>query len=151
MGNKFKFIKFIYMVFLHPVGRILLVSLLRPHLYCINSSLPTRELSQNDAGLGYIGTKAGMTTWLMPTGEAVPCTVIALEEGNIVTQIKTLEKDGHNAVQVGYKTAKYRNKPDMGHLNKACAPALRNLSEHRLSRRPEVKLGQKLNILELFQ
>merc|ERR1712167_151952 len=73
---------------------------------------------QKTAGIGLMGTKAGMTTWFVSTGEAVPCTVIALEGRNTVTQIKTQITDGYTAVQVGYKAAKEKNmtKPEIGHL-----------------------------------
>ena len=45
---------------------------------------------QREAGCGVMGTKAGMTTVFTPEGLAVPCTVIALEEGNIVSQVCAL-------------------------------------------------------------
>ena len=49
------------------------------------------------------GTKAGMMSYFTEEGLCVPATVIALEEGNIVTAIKTDETDGYNAVQVGHR------------------------------------------------
>ncbi len=53
-----------------------------------------------EVGVGLFGTKAGMTQIFTADGLAVPATVIALEDGNIVTQVKTPETDGYNAVQV---------------------------------------------------
>jgi len=53
-----------------------------------------------EVGVGMFGTKAGMTQIFTADGLAVPATVIALEDGNIVTQVKTPETDGYNAVQV---------------------------------------------------
>merc|ERR1712061_279532 len=46
------------------------------------------ESRQKVAGIGCIATKAGMTTWFLPTGEAIPCTVVVFEGGNKVTMIK---------------------------------------------------------------
>ncbi len=64
-----------------------------------------------------------MTT-LYKDGLALPATVIALEEGNIVTQVKTAETDGYNAVQVGYQEVPERKltKPEAGHCKKATPP-----------------------------
>ena len=53
-----------------------------------------------EVGVGLFGTKAGMTQIFTADGLAVPATVIALEDGNIVTQLKTPETDGYSAVQV---------------------------------------------------
>ncbi len=50
--------------------------------------------------MGIFGTKAGMMSYFTEDGLCVPATVIALEEGNIVTAVKTDETDGYNAVQV---------------------------------------------------
>jgi hypothetical protein len=52
------------------------------------------------AGVGLFGTKAGMMSYFTEDGLCVPATVLALEEGNIVTMVKTDETDGYNAVQV---------------------------------------------------
>jgi large subunit ribosomal protein L3 len=52
------------------------------------------------AGVGLMGTKAGMMSYFTEDGLCVPATVIALEEGNIITAVKTDETDGYNAVQV---------------------------------------------------
>lgn len=56
---------------------------------------------QGEVSVGLFGTKAGMTQIFTSDGLALPATVIALEEGNVVTQIKTVDTDGYNAVQVG--------------------------------------------------
>lgn len=67
-------------------------------------------------------------------GAALPATVIALEEGNIVTQVKTADKDGYTAVQVGYKVCREGKitKPELGHLKKAGAPAMKHLREFKV-------------------
>merc|ERR1712100_482348 len=92
-----------------------------------------------------------MGTWFLDNGEAIPCTVIAIETANIATQVKSLEKDGYCAIQVGYKIAKRNKKPNMGHLNKVGAHPLRHLSEYRVHSTSEFELGQKLHISELFE
>ena len=53
-----------------------------------------------EVGVGLFGTKAGMTQIFTADGLAVPATVIALEEGNVVVQVKTPETDGYSSVQV---------------------------------------------------
>jgi large subunit ribosomal protein L3 len=45
------------------------------------------EARAKTIGMGMMGTKAGMTTFFTPSGEALPCTVIALEDGNVVSQV----------------------------------------------------------------
>lgn len=85
------------------------------------------------AGVGIFGTKAGMTQYFKD-GLAIPATVIALEAGNIVTQVLTAEKDGYTAVQVGYRATKERKitKPELGHCKKAGAPPLKHLREFKV-------------------
>ena len=56
---------------------------------------------QGEVSVGLFGTKAGMTQIFTDDGLALPATVIALEDGNVVAQIKTVDTDGYNAVQVG--------------------------------------------------
>merc|ERR1711976_701826 len=92
-----------------------------------------------------------MTTWFLDSGEAIPCTVIAFESENIVTQIKSPEKDGYSAAQIGYKLSKRIKKPEIGHLNKVGAPPLCYLNEYRVCNTSEIKLGQKIQISELVQ
>merc|ERR1712144_78160 len=68
-------------------------------------------------GIGFLATKAGMTTWLMPTGQAMPCTVLIIEEGNIVTQLNKDDDGILKSLQIGYKIAKEKtlSKPELGH------------------------------------
>ena len=80
-----------------------------------------------------LATKVGMTQVFSPKGELIPVTV--LQAGPcVVTQVKTVEKDGYSAVQVGFgeKKAKLVNKPLAGHFAKAGIPAKRFLREFRL-------------------
>jgi large subunit ribosomal protein L3 len=94
----------------------------------------TVEARQAEVGMGIYGTKAGMTQIFTDKGLALPATVIAIDEGNIVTQVKTPETDGYAAVQIGYEPVKPKNirKPEMGHLTKAGAPPLRHLREFKV-------------------
>jgi large subunit ribosomal protein L3 len=75
-----------------------------------------------------IGRKLGMTQVFTENGEAVAVTV--LEVGpNYVTQIKTPEKDGYDAVQIGFLETRKLNKPERGHLRTVPVPGLRHLHE----------------------
>ena len=79
---------------------------------------------------GLIGKKIGMTSVFSADGKNVPCTVIELGPC-VVTQVKTVEKDGYAAVQVGFEEAKEKNttKPMMGHFAKAGTTPKRHLAE----------------------
>ena len=82
---------------------------------------------------GIIGKKIGMTQIFDEVGNAIPVTVI--EAGPCaVTQIKTVETDGYEAIQLGFKdlTAKHTNKPAAGHFKKAGSAAKKHLKEFRL-------------------
>jgi large subunit ribosomal protein L3 len=85
------------------------------------------------ATLGILGRKLGMTRIFGDDGSIIPVTVI--EAGPCpVTQVKTAEKDGYNAMQIGFDTIPERkvNKPDKGHLDKAGRGYYRVLREIRL-------------------
>lgn len=75
-------------------------------------------------------------TYFTPDGSAVPATVIALEEGNVVTMVKTKATDGYDAVQVGYKVVQERKvtKPELGHLQKAGCEPVKHLREFKVRR-----------------
>jgi large subunit ribosomal protein L3 len=92
------------------------------------------QARQAEAGVGIFGTKAGMMTYFTEEGAAVPATVIALEEGNMVTMVKTQATDGYDAVQVGYKVVPERKvrKPELGHLKKAGCPPMKHLREFKV-------------------
>ena len=81
---------------------------------------------------GLLGKKVGMTQIFTEQGEVIPVTVV--EAGPVVvTQIKTTEKDGYTAIQVGFEDAKEKalNKPQKGHL--AAANTLKkHLKEFRV-------------------
>jgi large subunit ribosomal protein L3 len=92
---------------------------------------------------GIIGKKVGMTQVFSATGEIVPVTVI--EAGPcIVTQLKTAEKDGYEAVQLGFGQAKRLNSPEKGHLKRL--PALRYLREFHVLKSADFQLGQRIDV-----
>ena len=93
---------------------------------------------------GILGKKLGMTQIFTEEGIVVPVTVV--EAGpNVVTQVKTVEKDGYNAIQVGFEDAKEKslNKPQKGHL--AAANVLKkHLKEFRVDAVEEFTVGQEI-------
>jgi large subunit ribosomal protein L3 len=93
---------------------------------------------------GILGKKLGMTQIFTEAGNVVPVTVV--EAGPVVvTQIKTTEKEGYNAVQVGFVDAKEKslNKPQKGHL--AAANVLKkHLKEFRMDSVEEFSVGQEI-------
>lgn len=95
--------------------------------------------------LGILGTKLGMTQVFDESGKAVPVTVVQAGPCT-VTQVKTNQTDGYSAIQVGFKEVKPKtlNKPELGHLAKSSAPALRHLHEYRADNSSEFSLGQEI-------
>ncbi|MDY6122369.1 MAG: 50S ribosomal protein L3 [Porphyromonas sp.] len=81
---------------------------------------------------GLLGKKIGMTSVFSAEGKNLPCTVIEVGPC-VVTQVKTLEKDGYEAVQVGFQEAKEKNttKPLAGHFQKAGTAPKRHLAEFK--------------------
>ena len=94
---------------------------------------------------GILGRKIGMTQVFASDGKLVPVTVIEVEP-NIVSQIKTKENDGYDAIQLAAveKKEKHSNKPEMGHLKKANTTPKRFLKELRGVDVSEYSLGQVL-------
>ena len=89
-----------------------------------------------------IGKKVGMTQIFNADGKVIPCTVI--EAGPcVVTQLKTEEKDGYNAVQFGFEDVKEArlNKPQKGHLKKAGDSLKKYLKEFRFEDCTPFQLG----------
>ncbi len=98
---------------------------------------------------GLLGRKIGMTQVFSPNGEAIPVTVIEVGPC-VVTQIRTKDRDGYEAVQIGYGEAKPKslNKPRQGHLAKA-GRLVRHLREFRATNVDEYNVGQELKV-DLF-
>ncbi|MDD6224460.1 MAG: 50S ribosomal protein L3 [bacterium] len=94
---------------------------------------------------GILGTKIGMTQVFTTNGKLIPVTVIEIEP-NVVTQIKTVEKEGYDAIQLGYKTVreKVSNKPKVGHTKKANTEPQRFLREIRGVNVSDYTLGQEI-------
>jgi large subunit ribosomal protein L3 len=84
---------------------------------------------------GILGVKAGMTQVYLEDGAAVAVTVIDLRP-NIITQVRTQEKDGYQGFQVGFlqKTKKAANKAEQGHSKAAGAPGFYHIQEFRLAK-----------------
>jgi len=94
---------------------------------------------------GILGRKVGMTQLFDDSGQVVPVTII--EAGPCyVTQVKTVETDGYNAVQIGFEETPERKltKGQRGHLAAAGAPNLRRLVELRYQGEPELNLGDEI-------
>lgn len=94
---------------------------------------------------GILGRKLGMTQVFTKSGKLIPVTVIEVEP-NVVTQIKTMENDGYEAVQLGFdsKREKLVNKASIGHTNKANTTPKRFFKEIRGVDINAYTLGQEL-------
>jgi large subunit ribosomal protein L3 len=96
---------------------------------------------------GILGRKVGMTQVFDERGEVVPVTVI--EAGPcFVTQVKTLERDGYAAVQLGFKEVKPKRltRPQLEHLRRNQLPPLRHLREIQVSDVSQYEEGQKIRV-----
>ena len=99
---------------------------------------------------GLIGKKIGMTNIFSDEGKSIPCTI--LEVGPCkVTQIKTEDNDGYNAIQLGYSEKKESrvSKAALGHFKKANSSPLKKLVEF-VSDFEKVSLGDVINV-DLFE
>ena len=100
---------------------------------------------------GLIGKKIGMTSVFGADGKNIPCTVI--EAGPcVVTQIRTVEKDGYAAVQLAYDeiSEKHASKALKGHFEKAGTTPKRKLVEFKADFAQELKLGDTLTVADVF-
>jgi len=95
--------------------------------------------------IGLIGRKVGMTQIFAADGTMIPVSVVAVEP-NTVTRVRTPERDGYTAVQVGIEESGKLNKPELGQLKNL--PKLSVLREFRLegSDDPAYSVGQKLDV-----
>jgi len=97
-----------------------------------------------------LGTKLGMTQIFDDQARAIPVTVV--KAGPVkVTQIKTMKRDGYNAVQISYGEAGSVNKPTAGHYAKAGVTPARHLVEIKVDDPSVYTLGQEINVTELFK
>ena len=99
---------------------------------------------------GLLGKKIGMTSVFSADGKNVPCTVIEVGPC-VVTQVKTLENDGYQALQLGFedKKEKHTTKPEMGHFAKAGVTPKRHLAEFK-GFEGEYKLGDVISV-DIFE
>ena len=100
---------------------------------------------------GLLGKKLGMTQVWDANNKLIPVTVV--EAGsNIVTQIKTMDNDGYQAVQVAYGAIDPRktNKPEAGHFAKAGVTPRRHIAEIRTADADAYSIGQELGV-EVFE
>ena len=99
---------------------------------------------------GLIGKKIGMTSIFSPEGKNLPCTVVEVGPC-VVTQVKSEDVDGYNAIQLGWGEAKEKNtsKALKGHVQKASTSAKKKLVEFT-DFAEELELGQVLTV-ELFE
>ena len=100
---------------------------------------------------GILGKKIGMTSIFDDRGESIPCTVI--EAGPcFITQIKTKDIDGYDALQIGFDPKKERtvNKPLAGHFKKANAAPQRLVREFRGVDVSQYQLGAELKVDSVF-
>ena len=100
---------------------------------------------------GILGKKIGMTQVFTTDGKLVPVTVVEIER-NVVTQVKTLENDGYEAIQLGYETTreKVSNKAKIGHAKKANTAPKRFLKEIRGVDIASYELGSEVKA-DLFE
>ncbi len=100
---------------------------------------------------GILGKKVGMTQLFDEKGNVVPVTII--EAGPCyITQVKTIETDGYNAVQIAFDEVQERKltKGEKGHLQKASVPFLRQIREVRSAQSPAYTLGDVVKA-DIFQ
>ena len=96
---------------------------------------------------GILGRKIGMTQVFTKSGKLIPVTVISVEP-NVVTQIKTIENDGYEAIQLGFDTKreKLATKASIGHTNKANTTPKRFFREIRGVDINNYSLGQEIKV-----
>lgn len=96
---------------------------------------------------GILGRKVGMTQIFTEEGQVIPVTVIQAGP-MVVTQVKTVENDGYNAIQVGFEDLKEHraNKPMKGHFNKAGVDLKKYVKEFRVENPEDYKVGQEIKV-----
>ena len=101
---------------------------------------------------GLLGTKLGMTQVWNENGKLIPVTVIELAP-NVVTQVRTPERDGYNAIQIAYGQIDPRkvNKPQTAHFEAAGVTPRRHLTEVRTADAADYSLGQELTAEGTFE
>lgn len=103
--------------------------------------------------VGILGNKIGMTQVFDTKGNVIPVTII--KSGPCyVTQIKSQEKCGYNAIQIGYleisPNLRSLTKPNLGHFNKVNLPPFKYLKEYKIVELQDYEIGQKFGV-EIFK
>lgn len=98
---------------------------------------------------GLLGKKIGMTSVFSAEGKNIPCTVVEVGPC-VVTQVKTSENDGYEAVQIGFveKKDKHTSKPQIGHFKKAGVAPQRHLAEFKYEEK--YNLGDVITVDGMF-
>jgi len=106
----------------------------------------------NRISRGLLGTKLGMTQVWNENGKLIPVTVIEVAP-NVVTQVRTPERDGYNAVQIAYGQIDPRkvNQPLTAHFEAAGVTPRRHLTEVRTADAADYSLGQELTVDATFE
>lgn len=98
-----------------------------------------------------IGKKLGQTQGFLQNGTRIPMTTIMVG-GNVVSQIKTIEKDGYEAVQLGFGTTNKAGKPILGHSKKAgLEKTPRFFKEVKADKLEGIEAGATINIEEILE
>ncbi|MDP1835459.1 MAG: 50S ribosomal protein L3 [Chlamydiales bacterium] len=104
--------------------------------------------------LKLMGKKRGMIQLFDDTGAVIVCTLIEAEP-NVVTQVKTTETDGYNAVQIGFQKVKAKDprrqeartpKPQRGHFAKNNIEPRKHLAETRVEKTDQYTIGQEIGV-----
>ena len=96
---------------------------------------------------GILGKKVGMTQYFTESGELIPVTVVEVTP-NVVLQLKTIENDGYEAVQLGFDDLRevLSNRPAKGHVAKANATPKRFIREFNNVELSEYEVGQEITV-----
>ena len=96
---------------------------------------------------GILGKKVGMTQYFTEAGELIPLTVVEVTP-NVVLQLKTIENDGYEAVQLGFDDLRevLSNRPAKGHVAKANATPKRFIREFNNVELSEYEVGQEITV-----
>jgi large subunit ribosomal protein L3 len=103
----------------------------------------------SNAEIGLIGRKVGMTQVFQDDGTMVAVSVVAIEP-NTVTRVRTSERDGYTAVQLGTDVVRKLSKPEAGQLG-GSLPKVSTIREFRVGSVDEVTVGQTFSIGDLFE
>ena len=97
--------------------------------------------------LGLLGNKIGMTQIFDESGKIIPVTVLKIGPC-VITQVKTVLKDGYNAIQIGYGNVSKKSltQPELGHLQKSNIQPLKYLKEFKINNPEDFQINQVLNV-----